>query len=384
MSAGGLSYHGVLGHTAKATLPSVESWGTNMNILRDPPKSIQTRRIDKVGSTSEITQMIDESGSRINDTIQVYARGVNPMVSVSYGNNNSGNSSTAGSSGGQAYLPYRIARHGAFRPPIRDPRSLLPLSRLPRLATSAKTNASSSLFQEQTRCGAVSDQLKQIKKNQQMIRAQGNSTASRSIYRRIQNDDINKGLNAKILQAKAHTNKNQKKHVIHEGYHPNHQIHESLRTSNVHTQKVHNGHQMTPIEDIFETGNAIKDHLQVSHESNKQGPYRKQEYIHDNIDLERNVPHYNFESNKQGHNYRQSNNNTAHEKYIRPTINPGGFDQRAYIPKINRDSELHGMYSPDQRKTQMSNSVYEMQQARMNNPSPYAPPPKVSYQMDGM
>jgi hypothetical protein len=33
MSAGGISYSGVLGNR-KVTLPSVESWGTDMNILR--------------------------------------------------------------------------------------------------------------------------------------------------------------------------------------------------------------------------------------------------------------------------------------------------------------------------------------------------------------
>ena len=30
------SYSGVVGY-GKTTLPSVESWGENMNILRDPP-----------------------------------------------------------------------------------------------------------------------------------------------------------------------------------------------------------------------------------------------------------------------------------------------------------------------------------------------------------
>ena len=58
-----ISYHGIVGY-GKSTLPSVESWSTNMNILRDPPKSITTRKIDKVGETSEITQMIQESGDR--------------------------------------------------------------------------------------------------------------------------------------------------------------------------------------------------------------------------------------------------------------------------------------------------------------------------------
>ena len=59
MSAGGISYSGVLGNR-KVTLPSVETWGTNMNILRDPPKSIYTRKIDKVDSTQEVQRMAED------------------------------------------------------------------------------------------------------------------------------------------------------------------------------------------------------------------------------------------------------------------------------------------------------------------------------------
>ena len=52
-----------------------------MNILRDPPKSVFTKRIDKVQDTDLLTKLIDGSGDRV-DGISVYARGVNPMVSV--------------------------------------------------------------------------------------------------------------------------------------------------------------------------------------------------------------------------------------------------------------------------------------------------------------
>lgn len=118
------------------TLPSVESWGTNMNILRDPPKSITTRRIDKVFQNTDITNLVDDSGDRICDGINVYARGVNPFVSVSY-DNNSNNAGIAGnatsfSNRTQARLPYPAFEGGAFRPPILTQRDLLPLSRLPR------------------------------------------------------------------------------------------------------------------------------------------------------------------------------------------------------------------------------------------------------------
>ncbi len=122
--------------TEHVTLPSVEQWGTNTNILRDPPKSITTRRIDKVFENTDINQLVDDSGDRICDGINVYARGVNPMVSISYDNN----SNNAGISGNptsisnrvQARVPYPAFENGAFRPPIYTQRDLLPLSRLPR------------------------------------------------------------------------------------------------------------------------------------------------------------------------------------------------------------------------------------------------------------
>jgi hypothetical protein len=121
-----------------ATLPSVSDWYKNTNILRDPPKSITTRRIDKVGQTTDINEMVDASNDRSSEAIRVYSRGINPMVSVSYDNNsnNAGNYGMGGfttiSSKSHASLPYKAMNNGAFRPPIRTQRDLLPLSRLPR------------------------------------------------------------------------------------------------------------------------------------------------------------------------------------------------------------------------------------------------------------
>lgn len=128
MSAGGLSYSG-LRTTAKVTLPSVDMWGTDMNILKDPPKSIHTRRIDKVGQTQSILLAQDESGDRICEMINVYARGVNPMVSVSYDNysNNGGKGPLANTTA--VSLPYKVEN---VRPPVYRQEDLLPLSRLPR------------------------------------------------------------------------------------------------------------------------------------------------------------------------------------------------------------------------------------------------------------
>ena len=129
MSAGGISYD-CLTTSRKVTLPSVESWGTNMNIVKDPNKGIFTKRRDKVGDTQEILLAQDESGDRIAECINVYARGVNPMVSVSYDNygNNGGGGSRSYFGKQQVSLPYKPE---VFIPPIQRQEDLVPLSRLP-------------------------------------------------------------------------------------------------------------------------------------------------------------------------------------------------------------------------------------------------------------
>jgi len=168
MAAGGLSYSGLVNH-GKVNLPSVESWGTNMNILKDPPKSITTRRKIKVGETSSITQMIEESDGRSSEAIQVYARGVNPFVSVSYDNvgNNGGRTYGGIVEGGgrSAKLPHRIMQDGAFRPPVLLQQDLLPLSRLPRTITNAFSNAGFTDFSRKLRTCGTAENTKEVKKN---------------------------------------------------------------------------------------------------------------------------------------------------------------------------------------------------------------------------
>lgn len=164
---------------AGLTLPSVEAGLGSMNILRDPPKSIHTRYKPKVSDTSKITEWVGESGDRICEGIKVYARGVNPMVSVSYSNYGSNGGQVRDGSGkigtgqapislcaGQAYLPYTVNRDGAYRAPIIPPEELLPLSRQPRVRTMQQTNPGSSQmvidFDNLSKC---STDLRQVRKD---------------------------------------------------------------------------------------------------------------------------------------------------------------------------------------------------------------------------
>jgi hypothetical protein len=164
-----ISYSGLRNY-GKATLPSVSGWGTNTNIIKDPPKSIYTRRINKVGETSSITSMIDESGSRACEAITVYARGINPMVSVSYGQGggDAGRSGFATTNSGrtQASLPYKIINNGAFRPPVLPAQMTYPLSRLPRNTTSAFTKKNFPDYQKKMVCAQSAEKMTGVKNTQ--------------------------------------------------------------------------------------------------------------------------------------------------------------------------------------------------------------------------
>lgn len=159
-----LSYSSLRSH-AKVTLPSVDNgWLNNNNIIKDPPKSITTRRIDKVGSTQLVTDMVEDNGTRICGNILKFPRGVNPAAEyieplpfngigpASTIRDNSNNPLTLRSDPGYSFrsqfgrgsggfLSRRIMMYdGAFRPPIYTQEQLLPLSRQPRVRTSCVTH----------------------------------------------------------------------------------------------------------------------------------------------------------------------------------------------------------------------------------------------------
>ena len=160
-----LSYSAIT-NKGKVTLPSVDNWSTNLNILKDPPQSIHTRNISKVGSNNDVLDEVDNSANRIGEYINVFARGVNPSVSVSYSNTGSNNNGSI-SIGGQTHakLPYRIMRDGAFRPPILTQEDLLPGSRLPRVKTEAKTNATNIDYSKKLFDQEQQEKSRQIKED---------------------------------------------------------------------------------------------------------------------------------------------------------------------------------------------------------------------------
>lgn len=107
------------------TLPAFEK----VHIFKDPIKSYTTRKKERV-EWGDVSHRLRENPDYTSDNINYHARGVNPMVSVSYGQQ--GQSVSGGNLIGSTTTvrhPYKVARDGAFRPPLFRQEDLLPLSR---------------------------------------------------------------------------------------------------------------------------------------------------------------------------------------------------------------------------------------------------------------
>jgi hypothetical protein len=183
-----ISYSGIVNY-GKVSLPSVGSWGTNMNILRDPPKSVQTRKIDRVGQTSAITTAIDGSDDRFCESINYYARGQNPMVAVSYGQ---GQKKSTAIGGGESFLPYRIAREGAFRPPVWRQEDLLPLSRQPRIWTNVSSQPYKPIFTKRIKNCGTSENMREVKNDTLQVSCIANKTIA--AYPTMNQPDMKPGI----------------------------------------------------------------------------------------------------------------------------------------------------------------------------------------------
>lgn len=130
-----LNVYSAISSNKNFSITETDGWGGNLDIKKDPVRSIYTRKITKVGMDNSLLDSIDDSGDRICEGVNKFARGVNPMVSMQYGNYNSGRSGQT-----QSSLVNKIMDKGSFRPPILPQEALLPLSRQNRIKTCNITN----------------------------------------------------------------------------------------------------------------------------------------------------------------------------------------------------------------------------------------------------
>jgi len=430
-----ISYSGIVGYgSGKATLPSVESWGSNMNVLRDPSRSIQTKQYNNhILLTSEITQMIDDSGDRFNESILVYPRGVNPMVDVSYGNegNNGGqrrgNRASAGlvdgssNSGKQSFLPYRIMQGGAFRPPARDQRELLPLSRLPRVWTSSYTQPGFADFTKKLQC--PTDNEKGTRKSADVLRWSVRPTMTYKIETPIVENYEVKSVIKKVLQVPTTAGIQPVAKFNGEIGEPVKQViadprrtELNLNTGGSHMQKdaeldhmdtskythevLHGDNntnlsqnvQVTPIDELYsvDTSRTTRNHTGIYYDTTQTG-YTKQEYIHDDMELERRMPYYEGRTNSGQNIHKKFEGQVSERQFVpnrpsveattsykgsqtvdninrqynlRPTINAGSFNSVPTMPSSDRENTLQDF---DNDKSRMRQRIYDMQHERNTN-----------------
>ena len=342
-----ISYSAITNH-GKITLPSVDTWGTNMNILKDPPKSITTRRIDKVGQTSSITEMIDESENRAAECILPFARGVNPSVSVSYSNSsNNGGQLTGGFNSGygegfnynrNASLPYKVGE--AFRPPVLTQYDLAPLSRLPRIWTTAFTQPGFADFSKKMYTCGTAKETKQVKDKLlktsarptavynirntiseapfevkyviQPLRNKSYTTSSSSTNRTTQNVlQPTKNINYNKINTSINSNLQNIKYTNDFSLNTNKYIQDS-NNAEVFTNISTNHIQITPLEDILDLSYIKTKDINIIDYSTAISGNEKNEYIHEDIELERVLPRYSTFSN-----IKQNQENIIPHEYMR-------------------------------------------------------------------
>jgi hypothetical protein len=422
MSAGGISYHGIVGY-GKATLPSVIGWEQSVNILRDPPKSITVPKRDSVFATSALTEMQDSSGDRACESIKVYARGVNPSVAVSYDNygNNGGQRSggfsngSANRRGQQVRLPYAIT--DAFRPPAVPLQNLVPLSRQNRIATSAFTQPGFADFSKKAYCAQDDEHTKGVKPQADMLRTCIRPTATYQIetpivenfevkyviknpthvtaHSGIRTLDLSeqyvgaptKQVIANPLHANAHANLGSVRHVDNNEFNSDRYIQDPLHSSV--QSNVSQNIQIMSLEDMMDVDIRVKDQFNIEYEAHLKGP-EKNEYIHEAPEYKKRLPAHSARTNqsrpevyvKPVTGYQRdrtmnrpvtqgtTNHRAGHQvldeissrKFgLKPTINAGGFEGKATVPSRNRETNVNNHETYQQ---QINRKVMEMQGGR--------------------
>ena len=321
-----ISYSGIIGNKAKNTTPSVESWGTNNNILRDPPKSIMTRRIDKVNQDGSLNEMFYHSGDRFAENINMYARGVNPMVSVEYGNSMKGNPTK---------LPYRIMNAGAFRPPQLRQEQLLALSRQPRNVTFVNTTKEFKDYSKSALCDQQPKCYRQVKP--ETLEGYILPTKTIKLQEPIKEHFEVKYIIQDPIYTDAFTNKNSLSNIQLENKEP---LRQAIKEVNqyAYSSKVRGNNLQNYIHTDIELDRNMPF---FNTDTAKSSTYKTNLNADYNMFLERNVPVHNVASNKTQniHTVVDVENDLLLEKNV-PMYNTSANKTQNIHTVINADNEL--------------------------------------------
>lgn len=401
-----ISYSGLVGY-GKAILPSIDTWGTNHSIIKEPPKAVTTKRIERVTDTSRFLRDASEDPDRICENINIFARGVNPSVSVSY--NNTGST--------PAYLTHRV---GELKPEFVQPIKDRALSRQARSNISQTAPLASVNYAKQVYQQTCSENTPGAKKDAKMIRTfirptavmkyetplketyevrnviqnplkvsassgirtmnrtslkhmepssgihkiiQYSKFANPSQFRQLDPQEINTDpFTQDILQVSAKSNPSLIIHVE-----QGNDLDQNRYTHDVLTAKVQsNPYQSrggnveeqlgyTPID-------SIQDSLHVDYKTPVKW-HEKVEYLDTEHDLDRNLPIHSITTNTGTGKSGSIDTISSRDFKLIPTINPGSFEGRAGIPSIDRGGNDRGM-SLQSEKTLMARKIMEMQTGR--------------------
>lgn len=421
MSAGGLSYS-ALNNYGRVTLPSVDTWGTNNNILKDPPKSAFTRRKTRVGDTNFLVEDIEGSGSRTCEAINHYARGVNPMVGVNFSNNGTtGGQGTgvANSGSTQAFLPHRVMRDGAFRPPVLTQAELLPLSRQPRLFTKASTKSSRVDHTKRIHTQHNVSQMKEVFDDRLKVSAKPTGTykierpLDKPMETKYKVQDIIKtsgsaGLRTMdikqrttatpyatvhdkedMLHAFAGSKASTSRKFVNNSKAETKRYTQSKVKGDFATNASSNKKNTTSITDILDLAGRektkAKNKLNIDMKSALSGN-EKVSYIHDDIELNRVLPVYTSSTNKAQNIHKAievekthelsrnmpvtsgfantsdrtknlTNENISREYKLHPTLAPGGFAGKASKPSLATSRKLKTLTSKKHALNQKAKKI---------------------------
>jgi len=329
-----ISYSGIVNY-GKVSLPSVGSWGTNMNILRDPPKSVQTRKIDRVGQTSAITTAIDGSDDRFCESINYYARGQNPMVAVSYGQ---GQKKSTAIGGGESFLPYRIAREGAFRPPVWRQEDLLPLSRQPRIWTNVSSQPYKPIFTKRIKNCGTSENMREVKNDTLQVSCIANKTIA--AYPTMNQPDMKPGIlkdptaPGQVTTTRSSIGSNNAEIVQRMNRAPI-----LLAPSRPMTSGFTNP---TSIKEKPVVLNNVKLNMNRPNAMMTTNPtsIKEKPVVLNNVRLSLNHPQASATTNFAAPSFSSLNKNTQQFTRLPPRSHRGGFDGCPGIPKINGDNQM--------------------------------------------
>lgn len=339
------------------TLPSIEGGFGTLNITKDPPKGIHTRRIIKVGEDMDIINKIEGSNDRNNETIQKYGRGINPMVSVSYSNysNNSGSNPLQRSSRVQSSLPVKILHQGAFRPPVNTPRELFPITKFQTKPSSIITNKTRDDYSK--RVVRESKYMKEINKNNIKIL----DVKPTKVYIKQQSlpsMNTDKYIHDNIIKVNVNSGKIMKDSTLQNNRISGREIlnrnHYNIDSNKGTTNYTKN------IDTKINTDKFIHDIKLSNVVTNPKINIDKNDYTR-NVELNRNIPVYDVSTNlgKQGDSFV----NQSRQVSLQPKLQVNhSVSSNASIPWNNKENSIINL---ENKITKINKERYNMSVSRM-------------------